>query len=187
MDVRDRIGRALLGVERVPCPPGPPPSGADVGEDLGAAFDAALGRAGGEVFVVPDLEHARSLVRERAQGRTVAWADDAPGEDVLRQAEIGVDVADLLVAETGTVVRTFASPEAARVTLVPPVAVFLASDDALVRDLPEALRRVAARHESGRAATVFVTGPSRTADIEKQLVIPAHGPRALLVIRVGAL
>ena len=106
----------------------------------------------------------------------------APTEAALLRAEIGIDRADRLVAETGTVVRSYANRAAARVALVPAVSVFLTHRDALVRDLPAALAHVAEAHGQGRAYTVLLTGPSRTADIEKQLVIPAHGPRELLVV-----
>jgi L-lactate dehydrogenase complex protein LldG len=51
-----------------------------------------------------------------------------------------------------------------------------------VPDLPAALARLSPMHRAGRAYTVLVTGPSRTADIEKELVIPAHGPRELVVV-----
>ena len=75
--------------------------------------------------------------------------------------------------------------EASRISLVPARSVFLATPGMLVATLAEALDLVAGDHRAGRAYTVLVTGPSRTADIEKELVIPAHGPRELWVILVG--
>lgn len=177
-----RIREALADVPRAPAPGPVAPSGATVGEDLLAAFRAALEAADGRVEVVADEAAARRLVAERWPGRRIVDVDEAPDETALREAEVGVDRADWLVAETGTVVRSYPDRTAARLGLVPPVSVFLACASSLVRDLPAALARVAEAHGAGPAYTVLVTGPSRTADIEKQLVIPAHGPRELLVV-----
>ena len=63
---------------------------------------------------------------------------------------------------------------------------FVASESDLVPDLPAALARLADTHREGRAYTLFTTGPSRTADIEKKLVIPAHGPREVIVLLLPA-
>ena len=126
---------------------------------------------------------------ERAGGRLVRLPDEDAADRWLREAgltgETGVDRADLLIAETGTVVRSYATREESRVSLVPPRTVFLATADCLVPDLASALARLAPEHEAGRAYTVLITGPSRTADIEKELVIPAHGPRDLVVLLLG--
>jgi L-lactate dehydrogenase complex protein LldG len=85
-------------------------------------------------------------------------------------------------AETGTVVRSYAGRQDSRVSLVPETSVFLASAESIVAGLPDALEMLAPAHREGRAYTVFITGPSRTADIEKEPVIPAHGPRDLVVV-----
>ena len=137
-------------------------------ERLADRFAAALERAGGRLVRLPDEDAADRWLRE------AAWTE-----------ETGVDRADLLIAETGTVVRSYETREESRVSLVPPCSVFLAAPDQLVPDLASALTRLAPLHEAGRAYTVLITGPSRTADIEKELVIPAHGPRDLVVLLCG--
>jgi len=178
----ETLRRALSRVAAVPAPAPPPDSAAPVGSDLAAAFERELVRASGRLVHVADLEAARAWVRASFSDADTVWASDTPKEARLRAAEVGVDRADLLIAETGTVVRTFPSAAAARVSLVPPVSVFLACQDALVRDLPAALGRLGDAHREGKAFSTLITGPSRTADIEKQLVIPAHGPRELVVV-----
>jgi len=181
-----RLRSALADARRVPEPEAVAPSGAALGEDLVAAFRSALEAADGQLEVVEDEPAARALLAARWPEAVMLDIDDDPTEDALRAAEVGVDRADHLIAETGTVIRSYAGRAEARITLVPPVSVFLARKDALIRDLPQALEAVAAAHREGRHYTVLVTGPSRTADIEKQLVIPAHGPRELLVVLCSA-
>ncbi len=159
-----RIRDHLATAPDVPAPPPPAPS-PDPG-DLVEAFRFALLRAGGRI-----LEFTRE--------------SDARASFPDGDGETGVDRADLLIADTGTVVRTYASREESRVSLVPPRSVFLATPDLIVPGLPEALECLAPLHRAGPSYTVFITGPSRTADVEKQLVIPAHGPRELVVVLVG--
>lgn len=168
MDRLLRRIRSALGDRPKRPHPGPPP-GADASPArLLALFREKLERASGRFVTVPDEPAARAFLERGYAGR-----------------EPAVDRADLLVAETGTVVRSYPSREASRVSLVPEVSVFLATPDRIVPDQPAALARLEAAHRAGPAYTVFVTGPSRTADIEKELVIPAHGPRELVVILVG--
>lgn len=81
------------------------------------------------------------------------------------------------IAETGTLV--LADPDGPRLaSLAPWVHVALVEADALWPDLPAAL---AALDETGGAYTVWVTGPSKTADVEGILIEGAHGPGALVV------
>lgn len=178
----ERLKRALAQAHRAPEPGPVPASGASIGEDRAAAFGEALQAASGRLVRCRDVEEARAWIEREVGGQRVVRIEDGPSEDDLRQADVGLDDADFLIAETGTVVRSYGTRTDARISLVPPKTLFLATRDRLVRDLPEALRRIAARHRSGRAYTVFITGPSRTADIEKQLVIPAHGPREVVVL-----
>jgi len=148
-------------------------------------FRTELERVGGRFFTVPDEAAARALIRaEEGEEGVLFLEDGTPGREVAA-ARAGVDRADHLIAETGTVVRSYESREASRISLAPAASWFLATPDQLVPGLSDALDLVAPIHREGRAYTVLVTGPSRTADIEKELVIPAHGPRELVVVLIG--
>jgi L-lactate dehydrogenase complex protein LldG len=93
-------------------------------------------------------------------------------------ADWGLTGADLLVAETGTVVLVSAPGRERSISLLPDVHVVVASAKALVADLDEAMQGPVL---SECGAAVLVTGPSRTADIEKVLVTGVHGPRRVIV------
>lgn len=156
-----RIRKALGDGPKRDYPPLPAPAAASPRGALLERFTETLARAGGRLVTTADSQ---------------AWLAGNAGEDT------GIDKADILIAETGTVVKTFESREASRASLHSRSSVFLASPDLLVPDLPAALSRLEEAHSGGRAYTVLITGPSRTADIEKELVIPAHGPRELVVL-----
>jgi L-lactate utilization protein LutC len=150
--------------------------------DLLDRFTAALEAASGRLVAVADDAAARAFLDDEFADRRVVFAADRPTEDEVRRADVGVDTADRLLADTGTVVKTFPTRESSRPSLVPPVSVFLAKVADLVPGYGEAFEHLAASHSAGRAYSVLITGPSRTADIEKTLVIPAHGPRDLIVL-----
>ncbi len=90
---------------------------------------------------------------------------------------------EFAIAETGSV--AVSAPAAARAAcllaerlwLVVPIA-------AIVPTLDVALARVAALVRAGAPHVTFMSGPSRTADIERVLTIGVHGPRAVVVVVV---
>lgn len=182
----ESIRKAVAGGPKRPHP-GPAPTAGDVPvASLLERFTLALTRVAGRVVRVPDEAAARAFVAEEFAGRSIVMAEDRPDEEALAAAEVGVDRADLLLAETGTVLKTYADRAASRASLVPEESVFIADASQLVPGYPEAFATLAERHREGRAYSVLITGPSRTADIEKTLVIPAHGPSALTVVIIGA-
>ncbi|GMV39639.1 MAG: hypothetical protein AMXMBFR64_13550 [Myxococcales bacterium] len=128
-------------------------------------------------------------VRDILDRTTVLLWDPRDGDpDWLRTraagAAAGVTGADALLADTGTVVlaATVARPRV--LSLLPRRHVVIATTDQLLPDLETWVER-RALVRSPDSCTAFVTGPSRTADIEKVLITGMHGPRELTVVLIG--
>lgn len=123
---------------------------------------------------------------------TVARLDDeTTGEttpEALRAtafaADVGLTTADLAVAETGTLALLARPGQGRAVSLLPPVHIALLAADDIVLELGELFERVSARGDLPSALT-FITGPSKTGDIELILTVGVHGPAALHVVVVG--
>lgn len=95
----------------------------------------------------------------------------------LAQADLSITGADFLIAESGTVL--IASTGASRqISLLPTSHLALATPDQIHPDLAAVFQQLGTAPEEGRlpAALTMITGPSRTADIEKVLIKGAHGP-----------
>jgi L-lactate dehydrogenase complex protein LldG len=105
----------------------------------------------------------------------------------LLKADIGVTSADYGVSETGTLVLVSGGEQHRLISLAPPVHVCLLDSGSLVEDLIGLIPRLKSEFYSGDAppiATTFITGSSRTADIELTLTLGVHGPRELHVLLV---
>jgi L-lactate dehydrogenase complex protein LldG len=170
------------------------------------AFEAQAGRIGAGVHrtVRGDAPALAARILKEAACRSVALAAVVPGRSAFaralgevgfsvvsadalsptRRADGGISVARLGVAETGSVLLA-STAEDRRVELCVDVHLVLLEATALVPTLDPAfaaLREISARPP---AYASLVTGPSRSADIERQLTIGIHGPRALHVLLVA--
>jgi L-lactate dehydrogenase complex protein LldG len=101
----------------------------------------------------------------------------------LFQVEVGVTEAQAGIAETGTLVLDSSVERNRLVSLVPPVHIAILDASRIYATLGETLAMLQGGDEVSPAIT-FVTGPSRTADIELTLAIGVHGPQELYVIVV---
>lgn len=111
-------------------------------------------------------------------------ATDAPYDRrALEACDAGISECDALVAQTGSVLLTARSAGGRALSVLPPHHVVLARRDQLVSDLPEAFVLLKARYGAGYPSFIsFITGPSRTGDIERILVLGAHGPKKLTIL-----
>ena len=115
-------------------------------------------------------------------------AIQAHARESLRQkfieATVGISGANIAIAETGTVVLVTNEGNADLTTTLPPVHIALFGVDKLVASLDDAVAilRMLPRSGTGQLMSSYVnwiTGPSRSADIEQSLTIGVHGPREM--------
>jgi L-lactate dehydrogenase complex protein LldG len=135
--------------------------------------------------------------RLRAQGVSVTeWAAEvessAESRTAFREAcfsaDVGITGVDLVLAETGTLVVTSQTEGSQLSSLAPPVHVALYTREQLVESLDDVLKRLPLGRDANDLAAgrsvVFVTGVSRTADIEQILIRGVHGPKELHAILI---
>ncbi len=123
--------------------------------------------------VMAQLPGLSRLAEDDAEPRKVDSRDFAA-------YSVGISTADFLVARTGSVILRSTSCGGRRLTVLPPLHLVIARIHQLVPSLDDALS-VIGQDDLWSFATI-VTGPSRTADIEKTVVLGAHGPKRLVVV-----
>jgi L-lactate dehydrogenase complex protein LldG len=200
------------GLAILPAEAGRPwlPDGGETPEESLRILTENLEKLRAECFRVNDLAAAAACLAEQARGRgwrRVAFhADplieplvaglecdthrvDAPGvtfdKDALEACDAGITTCECLVAQTGSILVSSESGGRA-LSILPHAHVVIATVEQVVPILADALALARERH-AGRLPSMlsFITGPSRTGDIERILVLGAHGPKELLVILVG--
>jgi len=105
----------------------------------------------------------------------------APDAAALFGYDVGITTAQAAIAETGTLVLDSERERHRLVSLVPPVHIAIIEATQIYQTLAEALN-VLRQKERVSSIVTFITGPSRTADIELTLAIGVHGPQELYVI-----
>ena len=110
-----------------------------------------------------------------------------PGYDLaaLERCDAALTECDALVAQTGTVLVTSKSAGGRILSALAPHHVVLARREQLVPDLTAAFSLLSDIYGTDYPSLLsFITGPSRTGDIERILVLGAHGPKRLSIFCV---
>ena len=96
--------------------------------------------------------------------------------------QAGVTFCEFLIARTGSVMVSSVSSAGRQMHIFPPVHIVLAKASQLTEYVEDALSAMQHRYNGNLpSAMTTITGPSRTADIEKTLVLGAHGPKEIIV------
>jgi L-lactate dehydrogenase complex protein LldG len=102
--------------------------------------------------------------------------------DDLESCDAALTECEALVAQTGSVLVSAPSAGGRALSVLPPHHVVLARRNQMVPDLTAALHRVQEKFKDRWPSFLsFISGPSRTGDIERILVLGAHGPKKMTV------
>jgi L-lactate dehydrogenase complex protein LldG len=111
------------------------------------------------------------------------WTDSGYDVRDMESCDAGVTECDALVAQTGSVLVTTRSAGGRALSVLPPHHVVLARREQMVADLPAAFALIERKYAENYPSFIgFITGPSRTGDIERILVLGAHGPKKLTIL-----
>ncbi|HWZ16811.1 MAG TPA: LUD domain-containing protein [Mucilaginibacter sp.] len=140
------------------------------------------------------IENLLELAEERKWHKIYCW--EPPLQDILtkfdypfyetdkdfEQADVGFTLCEALIARNGSILLSNANMAGRRLSIYPPVHIVLAYSSQIVVDLKDGFKMIKKKYGNNLPSMISnVTGPSRTADIEKTLVLGAHGPKELFV------
>jgi len=129
-----------------------------------------------EVFCVED--RLRLLLEEHGIVLNKAITD-------LQNVKVGITLCEFLISRLGSIMVSSHQLSGRRLNVFPEIHVVVAYTTQLVADLKDALAQLKIKYQNVIPSMITViTGPSRTADIEKTLVIGAHGPKEIYVLLV---
>ena len=161
---------------------------------LDSRFHEELALIGGEAFSFKtDIElYARlnTFLVEKGFSSVYSYLPDI--QDLLPnvflncepyvEMDAAITECEFLVARTGSVLVSSTSYGGRQLNVFPPVHIVIAKRSQLVPFVTDALQALQEKYQDKLPSLVsFISGPSRTADIEKTLVMGAHGPRQLYV------
>ena len=102
----------------------------------------------------------------------------------IDHCEAAITGCEWLVARTGSMVLSSGQQSGRTTSVHTPVHICIAFTDQLVYDIKDALHQVKDRYARLPSMITLATGPSRTADIEKTLVVGVHGPKEVFCFLV---
>ena len=170
-------------------------------ESLEEQFAKSFTKIGGQfVFCENELEFLEHLVvLAEERGWKLIHCREQKITDLMDQVEfpylknsvdypegmVSVTSCEALVARLGSVIISSKLGSGRQLFVVPTTHVVLAYTSQLVPELKDALQLIRSKYGDQTPSMIAsLTGPSRTADIEKTLVTPAHGPRDIMVFLV---
>ncbi len=156
--------------------------------------------AGSFVYCEDDLQFVENLIElaeEKKWRKIYCWEPklqemlkhfeypfQANDKDFLK-AEVGITLCESLVARNGSILISNGNAAGRRLSIYPGVHIVLAYTSQLVLDLKDGFKLLKEKYGNQLPSMISnITGPSRTADIEKTLVLGAHGPKELYVFLI---
>jgi L-lactate dehydrogenase complex protein LldG len=167
-------------------------------ESLSQEFKTNLETIGGQVILIKSKSEIADQVKqicEEKQLKKIFCADPKlqeilkenididSDEDSFLGLNIGVTGCEFLVAHLGSVLISSAQISGRRLNVFPETHIVVADQSQMTDYLDHALEKLQNKYKNELPSLISnITGPSRTADIEKTLVMGMHGPKSLIVI-----
>lgn len=145
-------------------------------QELAAQLDLVLAHNKWEKLYCQEVELKRNLAAAGFQ--QFNYGD-------LASCDAAITTCEWLVARTGTIVMSAGQQSGRTVSVYAPVHICIAYTNQLVYDIRDGLQQAREKYGNNLPSLItFATGPSRTADIEKTLVVGVHGPKEVYVFLV---
>jgi L-lactate dehydrogenase complex protein LldG len=124
-------------------------------------------------------------VEDRLIAPVATQLEDRLVKTDLANCDVSITGCEYLVARTGSIVLSSAQQSGRSVSVYAPIHICIAFTRQLVYDIKDALQAAKDKYGLNLPSLLTVaTGPSRTADIEKTLVVGVHGPKEVYVFLV---
>ncbi len=171
----------------------------EVREDIAVFFVQQFTAVSGKFVFCEDelslIENILAIVEQENAKRMYAWESSIQlildryefpyfrGETDFQSAEVGITVCEALIARSGSILVSNAGNAGRRLSIYPSIHIVVAYTSQLVMDLKDGFELLKAKYGRQLPSMIStITGPSRTADIEKTLVLGAHGPKELYLL-----
>ena len=149
--------------------------------DVDSALKALVAEQNVRKATVWETPHLRQLgITEILKSLGVGSCSPNANKHEMAKCDLGITEADYLLPETGTLVLYSSAEKPRAVSLLPRVHLAIVRPEMLRADLHQVFAEAKDSHY-----LVFITGTSRTADIELTVTLGVHGPRNLYVWMMG--
>jgi L-lactate dehydrogenase complex protein LldG len=172
----------------------------DADESIYETFAKQFTQLAGQ-FVICDnrfdfIDKLLTLV-ERKKFKTIhCWDDDLQNQlkdsgiaynskkEHLEKMQVAITTCEAIIARTGSAMVT-SNKNSRTLTVYPPVHIIVAYTSQVVMEIKDGLQILRNKYGKNMPSMIsFISGPSRTSDIEKTLVIGAHGPKEVFVFLI---
>ena len=165
--------------------------------DLKLLFKQELEKVGGRAFICQNrqdlIEKLKNFFNQKSYKTPVTFSREI--KQILQQAEIkfydddehfkhldaGLNTCEALVAWTGSVVVSSKQAGSRQINVYAPELIIIAHSSQLFLNIDQALDYVLKKYNFDLSLLSLITGPSKTADIEKTLIYGMHGARQVYV------
>ena len=167
-------------------------------ESLSQEFKTNLELIGGQVILIKSKSEIADQIKQicKEKDKDKIFCTDPKLQEILSGSigidsdensflglNIGVTGCELLIAHLGSVIISSAQISGRRLNVFPETHIVVACQSQLTDYLDSALEKLQNKYKNELPSLITnITGPSRTADIEKTLVMGMHGPKTLIVI-----